>query len=292
MGTPSVGTIVVTHDRRDVLERTLAAVLAQTWPPVNVCVVDNASSDGTEAMVRSRFPDVEYLLLADNLGPAGGFATGLRHYADRPFEHLWFLDDDSRPLPTALERILEVARNLPHCGAVGLDGGSLRWGIPSHGSHRGRFPEVCAEAGLHRCDFVLWDGAVVATQAVSEVGHPREELFIMMEDIEYTNRIARAGWDVIRLDETLIHRAHLGSGGAEGGPPAPWRGYYQTRNHLLVARGHRSAPELAGWGWRLSKQLVATVFLLDRKGDRLRLRLLGAWHGVRGIAGRQVEPTA
>lgn len=287
----SVGSIVVTHNRRDVLEHTLAAVTGQTCVPGLVCVVDNASSDGTEGMVRSRFHTVDYVRLENNSGPAGGFAAGLRHLADRPFEHFWFLDDDSHPSPTALERMLEVARHLPDCGVVGLDGGSLRWGVPRHGVYLAPPLDLPGTGRVRPCDYVLWDGAVIPSRAVAEVGYPREELFIMMEDVEYTNRIRRAGWEMVCLDEPLIERAHLGSGGAGAHSiPPPWRGYYQTRNHLLVVREHRSPRELAAWLWRLSKQLVAIVVVLDRKRERLRLRLLGAWHGIIKVGGRRVEP--
>jgi GT2 family glycosyltransferase len=287
----TVAAIVVTYDRRDVLEHTLAAVEGQTRAPGSICVVDNASLDGSEAMVRSRFPGVDYLRLDDNTGPAGGFAAGLRHLANRPFEYFWFLDDDSHPSSTALERILEVARCLPQCGAVGLDGGRLRCGVPVHGVYHSS-ARVLPEIGPARhCDFVLWDGAVIPSRVVADVGYPREELFIMMEDVEYTNRIMRAGWEVLCLEEPLIQRAHLGSGGAGSSSlPPPWRGYYQTRNHLLVIREHHSVCELAAWLWRLSKQLVATVVVLDRRRERLRMRLLGAWHGVIKVSGRRVEP--
>lgn len=283
--------IVVTHNRREVLAQALDAVAAQTHAPQSVCVVDNDSRDGTEEMVRSRFPDVDYLHLADNTGPAGGFAAGLAHHEAGASDYFWFLDDDSRPHPRALERVLEVAERLPNCGAVGLDGGDLRWGVPRHRDQAGSGGDPLLGEGVRRCDFVLWDGAVMAGRVVERIGHPRAELFIMMEDIEYTHRIAAGGWDVVVLEEPLIRRGHLGSGG-DGSRPPPWRGYYQTRNHLLLAREHRSLPEMASWALRLVRFSAGAVLFLDRKGERVALRLLGAWHGLRGVTGRRVDPAA
>lgn len=291
MVSPAVAAIVVTYNRRDVLAEALEAIAAQSWTPRSVCVVDNASQDGTEEMVRSRFPSVEYVRLADNLGPAGGFAAGLAHHDGRDSDYFWFLDDDSRPHAHALERVLEVAQGLPRGGAVGLDGGSLRWGIPRHRAHCPSGVDSDLGAGVRRCDFILWDGAVMDSRVIAQIGYPRTELFIMMEDIEYTNRIAVAGWDVVVLDEPLISRGHLGSGG-DGSRPPPWRGYYQTRNHLLLAREHRSPMELAAWALRSLRFTAGAVFLLDRKRRRVALRLLGAWHGARGYTGRRVDPAA
>lgn len=288
---PVVAAIVVTYNRRDVLAEALEAIAAQSWAPQSVCVVDNASQDETEEMVRRRFPTIDYLRLADNLGPAGGFAAGLAHHEGRDTDYFWFLDDDSQPYSHALERVLQVAQGLPRCGAVGLDGGSLRWGAPRHGGDPIPGIDADLDEGVRRCDFILWDGAVMASPVVAQVGYPRTELFIMMEDIEYTNRIAVAGFDVVVLDEALIQRGHLGSGG-DGSRPPPWRGYYQTRNQLLLAREHRSPMELASWALRSLRFMVGAVFLLDRKRQRVSLRLLGAWHGLRGLTGRRVDPAA
>lgn len=295
MGSSSVAAIVVTYNRREVLAEALDAIAAQSTAPQSVCVVDNASQDGTEEMVRHRFPSVEYLRLADNTGPAGGFAAGLRHHEGRAPGYFWFLDDDSRPQPHALERVLEVAHRLPRGGAVGLDGGILRRGVPHHGAGRGADGGSdgghSLGAGVRRCDFILWDGAVISRPVVAEIGYPRAELFIMMEDIEYTNRIAAAGWDVVVLDEPLIERGHLGSGG-DGSQSPPWRGYYQTRNHLLLAREHRSLPELVSWAGRSLRLVAGAVLVLDRRRDRVGMRLLGAWHGARGLSGRRVDPAS
>jgi rhamnopyranosyl-N-acetylglucosaminyl-diphospho-decaprenol beta-1,3/1,4-galactofuranosyltransferase len=57
-GSPRVVAVVVTYNRRELLLESLAAVRAQSRAPDVVIVVDNASSDGTAAAVRDRYPDV------------------------------------------------------------------------------------------------------------------------------------------------------------------------------------------------------------------------------------------
>jgi rhamnopyranosyl-N-acetylglucosaminyl-diphospho-decaprenol beta-1,3/1,4-galactofuranosyltransferase len=289
---PKVAAVVVTRNRSEVLRETLRAVRAQEFAPSSVLVVDNCSQDGTESMVRAGFPEVGYLRLPENLGFGAGLAAGMEQAASGGCDYFWLLDDDSRPAPITLRRCLKVAATLPRFGIIGLSGGTLRWGnlnvhpyVPTHDG-RPTNPPL-----LNHSDYVHLDGAVVARQAVEDLGFPRADYFMMLEDVEYSNRLKRAGWEVahFELDEDLIFRGNLGSGG-DGRPSPPWRAYYQSRNHLRMAIDHRSPLEIAGWVYRQAKFIVAAAISLDRKAERIGLRLLGAWHAVRRVRGRTIDP--
>src|SRR4051812_35207484 len=69
--------VVVTYNRKALLTECLQALGAQTRAPDEILVVDNASTDGTAAMVREHFPDVRLEALDTNRGGAGGFHHGL-----------------------------------------------------------------------------------------------------------------------------------------------------------------------------------------------------------------------
>ena len=293
MARPSVAAVVVTFNRKDVLRGTLAAVAAQTVPPGRVFVVDNGGQDGTKAMVDAEFPSVLYVRMRENLGFAAGLAEGMRRSVVEGFDFAWLLDDDSSPAPSALEGCLSVATMTPNLGAVGLSGGMLPRGVPDRRPHRRRPYGGEGATNLYRCDFVLLDGAIVPQDAILDVGYPRGDFFMMYEDVEYTGRLGRAGRALVLLDEDLIDRGHLGSGGDSADPSAPpWRGYYQSRNHLLTARSVGTFEALLGWGLRQLKLMTGALLFGDHKLTRLRLRALGAWHGARGVTGRTIDPPA
>jgi rhamnopyranosyl-N-acetylglucosaminyl-diphospho-decaprenol beta-1,3/1,4-galactofuranosyltransferase len=282
--------IVVTRNRAEVLRACLDAIRRQDWAPDTVLVVDNGSGDHTAAMVRDQFPEAAYLRLSENLGFAGGLAAGMDAAWKRGYGWFWLLDDDSVPAPFALRRSMEVARRASGPAVVGLTGGVLRSGNPEF------TPEPAWPAGpstTSRSDWVHLDGAVVSRAAIDRVGYPRPDFFMMLEDVEYSNRMKRSGLEVVHFDlyKGVIERGNLGSGG-DGGTVPSWRGYYQTRNQLLMAIDHRSLAEVIGWLYRQLKFIVGIVARLDRKGERLRLRGLGAWHALRGVRGRTVEPSA
>lgn len=279
-----MASVLVTFRRVDPLRNALRAILRQTRPPDAVYVVDNARDDATEAMLRSEFPQVEYLRLHDNLGSGAGLARGLEAALEGGADRVWFHDDDSRPAPVALQRSLTVLQSDPRIGLVGYVGGGLRWGLPAW--FRGRRQRI-HDVDLFWADFLELDGALITADAARAVGFPRADFFMMMENLEYSNRVARAGFKVACHVEDMIDRGHLGS--AVSSPP--WRAYYQTRNHLVIALEHRSPRELIGWGYRQLKFLLGTLLRLDRKLERIRMRALGAWHGLHGEMGRTIEPT-
>jgi GT2 family glycosyltransferase len=100
--------VVVTWNRRALLEESLAAVRAQTHAPDLVVVVDNASTDGTDALLAGLAdqPDVEVLKLTTNTGGAGGFAAGIERALTHRPDLVWLLDDDTVPTPTAAEHLV------------------------------------------------------------------------------------------------------------------------------------------------------------------------------------------
>jgi len=59
--------VVVTWNRRDLLLESLAALRAQTLRPVEVVVVDNASTDGTTELLRSEHGDLQVVHLTNQI---------------------------------------------------------------------------------------------------------------------------------------------------------------------------------------------------------------------------------
>ena len=112
-GPPRVVAVVVTYNRRDLLLESLAAVHGQTRAPDAVIVVDNASTDGTAAAVRDRFPGRRLAELARNTGGAGGFAYGLALALADGADLVWLMDDDTVPEPGALRALLDARDALP-----------------------------------------------------------------------------------------------------------------------------------------------------------------------------------
>jgi rhamnopyranosyl-N-acetylglucosaminyl-diphospho-decaprenol beta-1,3/1,4-galactofuranosyltransferase len=291
---PRVAAVVLTHNRSALLRETLCSLHAQTRPVDEIVVVDNASTDGTAEMLATDFPHVCHLRLPENTGPAGGMAAGLRAVATKGHHWAWLFGDDDEAHPEALEVLLGAVAELA-ANRLGMLASWMRneRGEPmtSAAGWRHRTMPVPTE-GLggpaHPADTICMSGALISSALIDSVGVPEERFFIMFEEVEYCLRARSAGWEIFVLPRVLITALHQGS--AQNG--SPWRSYYQTRNHLAMVLQRRSLLELWWWAVRQAKYAVVILTSQDRKRERLAIRLRGAWHGLRGVDGRTVEPGA
>lgn len=119
--------IIVTYRSRVYIDACLGSVLAALAeagaPPTSeVCVVDNASTDGTAAHVRANYPSVRVVDSERNGGFAHGVNLGLRHTSGRAV--LW-LNPDSRMLAGAGAGLRAVAEWLHAHATAGIVGGRI-----------------------------------------------------------------------------------------------------------------------------------------------------------------------
>src|SRR6266508_3432242 len=85
--------IIVSWNTRDLLRRCIETVhtsLAGAAIGYTIVVVDNASSDGTPAMLRAEHPEALLIESGRNLGFAGGNNLGLRHVLSSEFKVMSF----------------------------------------------------------------------------------------------------------------------------------------------------------------------------------------------------------
>src|SRR5262249_17516398 len=112
-----VSVIVLNLDGEKIISRCLDHLLAQTYPNLEIIVVDNGSSDGSLALLRSYLATgkVSIVRNARNLGVRGGRNQGLRYARG---EVVAFIDNDGYAAPTWLEEAVRRLYAAPDIGAV------------------------------------------------------------------------------------------------------------------------------------------------------------------------------
>ncbi len=284
-----VAAVVVTYNRVDVLRESMAALQAQSRPLDEVVVVDNASTDETAAMLGAEFPTVHVVSMDSNSGAAGGWAAGMEVGLACGHDWLWVLNDDDVPAPRALEHQIDLLAALPPrtgmlaCARNGEDGVPQVLGARWVGRHLPLGPTPAGAAAV-RADIVTLSATMVSAAMLREIGVLRSDLFMMLEDVDLCLRARDYGWCTWVTTDLLTTSLLMGGSGAA----SAWRGYYQTRNHALIALGRRSPVELFWWLVRTAKFVAAAA--LRRDWTRVRLRLRGALDGVRGVSGPTVRP--
>jgi len=268
-GRPSVLCLILTHNAPDALRRCVASVLEQLEAGDRLMVIDNASEPPAAATLESIDPrhPLQVVRLERNLGPAGGYADGLRRFLQTDHAFVWIVDDDMIPGPGTLSHLRSAS--LAESDPVVLFPHVVdRWGSPF--------------------DFPAWCGVLIPRRIVEDVGVPREEYFWWGEDSEYLQwRIPRAGYRTVRAnDATIIHEM------VRRGPTKPsWKFYYEIRN-LVHYRLNVQVPAGVSM-WRCTRKLLRTVtfavgsILLreDEKATKLKAVARGISDGLAGRLG-------
>ena len=118
--------LMVSFNTRVLTLEALRSLYAETTSPLQVIVVDNASSDGSADAIAQAFPEVMLIRSETNLGfgVASNLASG-----QASSRHLLLLNPDTRVLPAAVDRLLQFAREHPEAriwgGRTLNDDGSL-----------------------------------------------------------------------------------------------------------------------------------------------------------------------
>lgn len=108
---PLVSIVIPTYNRAVLTSRAIDSVLAQSYDRFEVLVVDDGSTDDTEAVVRARKdPRIRYLRQPRNRGVAAARNRGIGEAAG---ELIAFLDSDDRWLPRKLDRQIELVQRRP-----------------------------------------------------------------------------------------------------------------------------------------------------------------------------------
>lgn len=87
-----ISVVIPTYNRKDKLPACIASVLAQTYPNLEVIVVDDASTDGTELLFDCNIdPRVHYVRYGDNR-TAAHFRKSFR-LSHNPYDLSYYLAD-------------------------------------------------------------------------------------------------------------------------------------------------------------------------------------------------------
>ena len=229
--------IIVNWNGLHHLEHCLPALAAQTLKSDEIIIVDNASSDGSVAYLKTNYPEIKLVELDENLGFSGGNIAG---YELASGDYIVLLNNDTKPLPDWLERLVRCADDHPEVGIVASlmtdwegetidtagDGCSVTGrGFKNYMNYPASTPlssgyvfSACAGAALYK------------RALLTEVGFFDARFFMNGEDTDLAFRAQLAGWKVFFCAESVVRHRISGSQGVYSDKAV----YYSSRNHLWL----------------------------------------------------------
>ena len=108
----SISIIITTHNRADLLTRAVNSVLSQTYKKYELHIVDDASSDNTDQIVKPIVSKKDNIYYWRHEKPRGLSAARNTGIAKSVGQYIAFLDDDDEWKPESLKRRIELLENL------------------------------------------------------------------------------------------------------------------------------------------------------------------------------------
>jgi GT2 family glycosyltransferase len=303
MSVSRTAAVVVTWEGGAATVRCVESLLAQTRPPAEILVVDNASSDAERTALRARFggePRVRLLLLDENRQFAGGLNAGAAS-AGPDIDRLLFLNNDTLLEPDALARLEDTLDATPGAGIAGprvMDVASRT--VLTAGERHGLWL-LCVPRTLLRYRRPptapypvsgVMGCALLATRACwRATGGFSEEIAVYYEDVDFCLAAREHGFGAVLEPRAVFW--HDGIRGFASGL-TPWAAFLKARNPWLLMRRRGARAAWLGFLPTYGALLAASAVLwaLRGRGDVVRALGRGVVAGVRAALGAPAAPVA
>lgn len=272
--------IIVNWNTRDFLVECLFSI-SQAIPAatarIEVFVVDNGSTDGSQSLVKEQFPWVKLIANSENIGFARANNQALRQASG---EYLLLLNSDTVVHAGALDNLIIAIETQPKAGAAGPkvlnpDGtlqacyGSLPsvfseiigpyafdaltkpWGrIGAYWQH-----QAVSDNEVRVVERVSFACTLIRREALTKVGLLDERFVFYSEDYDWFHRLRRAGWQAIYCPQAVITHHWGGSSKMR----SEWAERQLYRSKRLYYRKHNGS--LGEWVLRcgLSARFLGKV---------------------------------
>jgi GT2 family glycosyltransferase len=240
MPNPKISIVIPNYNGAAYLERCLVSLENQTYPPLEIIVVDNASRDDSVEIALRASPHLIIVREKQNLGFAGGVNAGMRAASG---DWVAVLNNDTEVSPSWLAECAAAMQRHPECAFLAsrifehsrrghiFSAGDcfLRAGI---GYRRGQGLESREEFDAE-CEIFSACGcaALYRLSTLRSTGAFDESFFAYLEDVELGLRLRAFGFTGVYVPAAHVY--HHG-GATSGGEFSPLGVRLRTRNSILL----------------------------------------------------------
>ena len=218
-----ISILICTYNRGNLIESTLRALInQQTKQPYEIIIVNGGGKNNCQQILekwKTKFPNLK-IFITKNINLSASRNIGLRECTGNLILQT---DDDARPFPNWIERIVEAHKLYPDVGVIGgdvIDAGGTSY--LSQIADMATFPhhyntcEVRSVPGVN---------SSYKKEVIDQVGKYDEMLF-RGEDVDYNWRAIKNGWKVIYIPEIKVYHVHRPN----------WIGL--LKQHYMYGRAH------------------------------------------------------
>jgi GT2 family glycosyltransferase len=245
----TVSIITVNYNQSYITEQLLTSVFeTNTYVPIEIIVVDNASKDNPVPAWKNRYPDLTFIRSETNLGFAGGNNLGVKQAKG---DYLFFVNNDTEFTPGLVQSLVDILDGnheigmvspkiryfdqpdtLQYVGFTPMNYYTMRNScIGQFEKDNGQYDNLTGPTG-----YIHGAAMMVRRQAIEKAGLMAENFFLYYEEMDWNDHIKRAGYQIWVEPKALIyHKESVSVGKASG-----LKEYFMNRNRILFIR--RNAP--------------------------------------------------
>ncbi len=196
----NISAVIVTFNRKELLIKCLEAVLGQSFLPKTIYIIDNASTDGTEELLKDKClhqglinsVTIHYERLPQNSGGAGGFHAGMKLAHENGCDAVWMMDDDGLPDKDCLKNLVPYLDRYDYLSPLVVD---------IENDMMMSFEGCTVEEFLKREKNGVvagcanpFNGILYSKKLINTIGYLKKEMFIWGDEINYDIRARVAGF--------------------------------------------------------------------------------------------------
>jgi dTDP-4-dehydrorhamnose reductase len=282
---PRVSVVIPNWNGIQHLPICLDSLRAQTYHNHQVIVVDNASNDGSQALVVEQYPEVCLIALPENRGFTGACNAGI---AASGGQIIVLLNNDTEAAPAWLEEVVLAFGRHTEAGMIAskmllfdrrdtLHTAGDFYRVDGMPGNRGVWQKD-GEAFQHEVYVFSACGGTAAYRRalLDEIGVLDDDFFFSCEDVDLGWRAQLTGWRCVYAPKAVVYH-HLAATG--GGATAS---FYDGRNTIWVIAKNYPSPLLRKhWRKVVSAQLRrGWAAIRAWRGKAARATLWGMWSGL------------
>jgi GT2 family glycosyltransferase len=279
--------VVVTYNRKELLKENIEALINQEYNKLDILVINNKSTDGTEEILskyKSEYENFDYITLPENIGGAGGFSYGVKEAIIKKYDYLWLMDDDTIPNTDALKSLVNKSELLnddfSYLASVvnWTDGSFCTMNTPKEKNlFYNHFKYI--KSGLIEIESSSFVACYINLKEMKQYGLPIKEFFIYGDDVEYTSRLSSHKTAYLDIDSIVIHKMK------QNGKDTRFvttdknrisRIYYDYRNNFYILK-RKGAKEVVKFILRYFAHFIKYIIRSPK------YRLLKIWYMTKGM---------
>lgn len=275
---PLVSVIIVNYNGRIFLQKCISSLLVQSYPAIEIILVDNGSSDDSIEYVKKEFPSIRIIANKGNLGFAKGNNIGIKAANG---ELIATANNDTVVVSKWVEELVKAINsdeNVGMCASkmlfmknpelinstgICISRSGACWDRGMFESDKGQYESIgevfgpCAGAAMYR------------KSMLDEIGLFDEDFYAYMEDADIAFRGRLAGWKCLYVPKAVVYHAH----GATGGYGTDYTIYYGNRN--IIWNSFKNFPYrllITSLPWIVGRNLAVIPYYILKGHSRAILR--------------------